>query len=105
MNLLFGLKLKYFNGVTVLPTLVARELKPSDGFSYAAENLVRLIKLFRYDYIEIPAAITERKSGQSKAFKFKNIRSVFLGVGRLFIDVHFRGAPPKLTNSARGPYG
>jgi glycosyltransferase involved in cell wall biosynthesis len=90
MNLIFGLRLKYYNGVTVLPTVTAQKMNPSDGFSYASENLVRLIKLHQYSYQQIPAIITERKAGQTKAFSSKNILSVVRGVIQLWLDVYVR---------------
>ena len=80
MNLLFGLRLKYFNGVSVLPTAIARDMKSSDSFGYAAENLVRLIKLRGLSYAEVPVEITERKAGKSKAFAFKNIYLLLRGL-------------------------
>jgi dolichol-phosphate mannosyltransferase len=93
MNVLFGLRLKYYNGVTVLPTAVAQAMRPSDGFSYAAENLVRLIKLRRFTYEQVPSVITERKTGQTKAFSPKNIQAVLSGIGQLWMDVYVRPMP------------
>lgn len=90
MNFLFGLRLKYYNGVTVLPTAVAQALRPSDGFSYAAENLVRLIKLRHFSYTQVPCVITERKAGKTKAFSPKNIFDVLRGISNLWLDVFVR---------------
>jgi len=88
MNLLFGLRLKYYNGVSVLPTTTAQNIKFSSGFSYAAENLVRLIKLRGFTYEQVPCEITERKDGKSSALRLKNIWSVFSGVSKLLVDVY-----------------
>ncbi len=90
MNMLFGLRLKYYNGVTVLPTPTAQALRSSDGFSYAAENLVRLIKLREFSFAQVPCIITERKAGQTKAFSPKNVWNVIKGISNLWLDVYVR---------------
>ena len=90
MNTLFGLRLKYFNGVSVLPTEYARELRSSDSFGYAAENLVRLIKIHGFSYTQVPVEITERKAGRSKAFTLRNIWLLSLGILDLLTDVYWR---------------
>jgi nucleoside-diphosphate-sugar epimerase/glycosyltransferase involved in cell wall biosynthesis len=91
MNILFQLRLKYYNGVTVLPTATAQTLQFSSGFSYAAENMVRLIKLHRFSYEQVPCEITERKMGKSSALKAKNIWSVLTGVTALVLEVYGAG--------------
>lgn len=91
LNILFGLKLKYYNGVSVLPTLMAQNMKSSDGFGYAAENVVRLIKIHQYTYAQVPVEITERKDGKSNAFNAKNIWLVVRGLILLTKDVYFAG--------------
>lgn len=96
MNLVFGLRLQYYNGVTVLPTATAQNMRSSNGFSYAAENLVRLIKLHDFSYVQVGTSITERKAGQTKAFSLKNIGTVFRGITNLWIDVYIR--PATITN-------
>ncbi len=84
MNMLFGLKLKYYTGpwvskVSLLRTIPIR----SDGFSVYAEVKIRLIRK-GCRYKEIPFEHVGRKFGRSKAFRFRNIVQVFYTIAVLF---------------------
>ena len=90
MNLLFGLKQKYFNGPCVFRTADAMKARSSsDGFAYMAEMLVRLLVSGR-TVKEVGLVLHERQSGRSAAFRPKNVSSVFRTVGRLFWDIRIR---------------
>lgn len=87
MNLLFGLRQKYFNGPCVFRTSDAMKARSSsDGFAYMAEMLVRLLVSGR-TVKEVGLVLHERQSGRSAAFRPKNVSSVFRAVGRLFWDI------------------
>ena len=84
MNLLFGQKMKYFNGPCVFRTADALKARSAaDGFAYMAEMLVRLLTAGR-TVAQVGLVLHERQSGKSAAFRPKNVASVFGTVGRLF---------------------
>lgn len=93
MNLLFGLRLKYYNG----PPIYKRELIKSipittSGFAFLSEILVRAIKS-GHKYIEIGMKLRERAYGGSKACKLNNIISVLQTMFRLFWVVNIKRMP------------
>lgn len=91
MNLLFGLKIRYYNGPSVIPTEIARQFVPrTDGFAYMAVTLVRSIKA-GYSYQEVPCTLQERQHGKSKAFRLKNVVSVVRDIALLFWRVYVGG--------------
>jgi len=71
MNTLFGLKLRYFNGVSIFKTellrLLPQSAKENTAFSYNAEILVRLIKA-GHNYIELPQYIRKQETKKAKFF-------------------------------------
>lgn len=74
LNLLFNLRLRYYNGICIHRTDFAKKALPSTfGFAYAAEMVIRLIKSGA-GYIEVPIKI--KPTSKTTAFKFKNIVSV-----------------------------
>ena len=84
MNLLFGQRMKYFNGPCIFRTADAMKARSSsDGFAYMAEMLVRLLTAGR-TVTQVGLVLHERQSGKSAAFRPKNVVSVFRTVGRLF---------------------
>jgi len=87
MNLLFGLRQKYYNGPCVFRTSDAMKARSSsDGFAYMAEMLVRLLTSGRTEK-EVGLVLHERQSGRSAALRPKNVSSVFRVIGRLFWDI------------------
>ena len=86
MNILFGLWLKYFNGLQIHRTAWLREADvKSDGFGFQAELLIKTIKDGK-SYIQVPTIHTERPGGgETKIFKTKNIKSVTATVADLFV--------------------
>lgn len=83
MNIIFNLRIKYFNGPCVLKKKAVNELNiNASGFSYMAETLILLIKR-GYSYVHVPMLIKPRNSGVSKALKPKN----FIGVGRTILGL------------------
>lgn len=91
MNALFGLRLAIINGPTVHKREIIQAVKIStDGFAFMAEIMVRLIRS-GHSYLEIGTPIRERKYGSVKAFRLKNVISVFTTVWTLFWDVNLFG--------------
>lgn len=86
MNILFCMRLKYFNGLQIHKTkwLQHANIK-SEGFGFQAELLIKAIK-GGCSYLQIPTIHTERPGGgETKIFKMKNIRSVTRTVADLFL--------------------
>lgn len=77
LNVLFGLKLRYYNGLQIHETewLKAQELE-SAGFGFQAELLIKGIGAGR-SYIEVPTYHQERPGGgKTKAFRIRNVIQV-----------------------------
>ena len=90
LNLLFGLRLRYFNGPSAhRRTLLLSVPIRSSGFACFAAILIRLI-LSGHSYVEIPIPTGTRQHGRTKAFRLKNLVSIFSTIARLFWDVRVR---------------
>lgn len=87
MNLLFGLRLKYFNGVVVHKTALLRTITiETDSFAYQAEAIIKLIRKGA-SYAEVPQYIRERRYGASKALAPGNLYRVLKTIFRLWWGV------------------
>jgi dolichol-phosphate mannosyltransferase len=87
MNALFGLDLKYYNGIQIYrKELIQNVESSSDGFALQSEILVKLMAMGS-TFIEVGINIQERLQGQSKAVKLKNILDVIKTVIRLFFEI------------------
>jgi len=68
--------LQYYNGLQIHPASVLKPMQiESTGFGFQAEVLVKSLRLTR-TVIEVPMDLIERKSGESKAFRVKNVIDV-----------------------------
>jgi hypothetical protein len=86
-NLLFGLNLKYYNGICIYPRKTLQRVPmSSDNFAYMAEIIVYLVKS-EVNYVEIPQMI--KPTSQSSAFKLKSVFECFGTLGLLFWKIHF----------------
>ncbi|MEW6544243.1 MAG: glycosyltransferase family 2 protein [Nitrospirota bacterium] len=106
VNLLFGLRLSYYNGPCVhRRSLLLSVPMRTHGFAYMAAILVRLIRS-GHSYIEVPMSLQARQHGRSKAFKLKNIVSVLRTLGELFWEVRvaerhkYRGSVRRVESRA-----
>ena len=89
MNLLFGLSLRYYNGVCIYRSELVKRFKTStQGFSFLAELLIRLVKS-GYNYIEVPTYHRVRTHGKSKAFTLRNVTDILKTIVRLMGLVYF----------------
>jgi len=96
LNLIFNLKLKYYNSAVVFPTKPLQEIDiKSDNFAFQSEALIKLLKL-GLTYVEVGVKSTERKSGRSKALHFRNFIGVFLAVYNIWIEVYFKTSNRKV---------
>lgn len=90
INLLFGLRLRYFNGPCVHRRVLLQVVPMrTHGFAYMAAILVRLIRS-GHTYVEVPMPLQARQHGRSKAFRPKNILSVLRTLAELFWEVRIR---------------
>ena len=90
LNLLFGLNLRYFHGLTIYPTEFLRSnVITTYGFASMAEALLRAIH-HGYSYVAVPCAIEERATGRSNAVNAHNLRSVVDTISRLFFELRLR---------------
>lgn len=89
MNILFGLRLEYYNGAFICKTELLRSIPiKSTGLAALAECIVRLLKTghsWRAIYFEHAG----RRHEKSKAFNWKSLKAVAYTVMILFWDIHF----------------
>ncbi len=89
MNLLFGLKLKYYNGAFICRTSLLKAIPiKSTGLAALAECVVRLLKqgvTWRVIYFEHVG----RRHEKSKAFNLKSINAVLKTIWILWRDIYF----------------
>ena len=89
MNLLFGLRLQYYNGAFICKTELLRSVPiKSTGLAALAECLVRLLKK-GVEYRTVYFEHVGRRHQRSKAFNLKSIKAVAKTIGILFNDIYF----------------
>jgi len=90
MNLLFGLRLNYYNGTVIHKKEIVKAIPIfTNGFAYQAEILTRLIRS-GHSYIEVGISIREREHGSSKIFALTNIMSVLKTILKLIFKIHIK---------------
>ena len=106
LNILFGLRLRYYNGACFHRTALLQAIPlRSSGFTLWAEAVIRLVNQ-GYRCYEIGGNFDDRKSGRSKAFKIKNILGTLKILGVLVKDIHFinsSGLNPPVTSALIRP--
>jgi len=84
LNILYGIKLPYYNGLTLFRSALLKKLKiKNKSFSYQIEIFVRLFHTKKIKMKIIPTILNDRKKG-SKAFRFKNAVQVVMAIVRIF---------------------
>ncbi len=84
LNTLFGLRLRYYNGLAVHRVdLVRGVINKSDGFGFQAEILVKLLRAGK-SYVEVGVKGAE-KTNRSSALRLKNVASVSRTLGSLLL--------------------
>lgn len=90
LNLLFGRRMHYYNGLTIYPVdFLRRDPVTTFGFGFQAEVLLKALAQ-GLSYVEIPLPIDRRTAGRSKAVSLRNIASVAMTVVRLLVDLRLR---------------
>lgn len=88
-NLLFGLRLKYYNGPAIFDLNKLKNIDMSTRFfSYHAEYVTRFLK-YGYSFTEVGGFLKERKYGRSTALCWLSLLGVIFGTLLLFIDVYY----------------
>lgn len=93
LNFIFGLNVKYYNGLAIFPTAFLRSQPiTAFGFGFAAEVLLKAI-YSGMSYHELGLKIEERSHGRSKAITLKNIFKVGASVVSCFwkLRIHRKG--------------
>ncbi|OGD25426.1 hypothetical protein A2819_01105 [Candidatus Azambacteria bacterium RIFCSPHIGHO2_01_FULL_40_24] len=87
INTAFGFKMRYYNGCCFFKTAMVKKVPVSThGFAYMMEILVKLLKSGA-TFVEVPMVNRVREKGATKAFRLKNIISVFKTFLTLFWEV------------------
>ncbi len=88
MNLLFGLRLKYYNGPVVHKKELIKSISiKSKSFAFQAEALIKLIKR-GCTFIEVGMRIRKREYGRSNLFRLNNIIGVFKTIVGLLKEIY-----------------
>lgn len=94
-NILFGLNLRYYNGLNILPRRYLRKVTMEcDNFAYMAEILIYLVKS-GISYIEVPFGT--KLSVSSSAFNFRSVLETLGTLALLFWNIHFKRVRIKLV--------
>ena len=76
VNLITWRRLQYYNGLQVHQAPVLKSLRiQSSGYGFQSEVLVKCLRRAK-SVIEVSMDLTERKKGESKAFRLKNVVDV-----------------------------
>ncbi len=100
INVLFGFRLRYYQGPCVYPTALARSLRTTtNGFFFLAEMLVQALRR-GHSYVEVGLIHQERSYGHSKAVSVRNIVRALATVLRLWWRLRVR--PPVFREMEKG---
>jgi glycosyltransferase involved in cell wall biosynthesis len=76
LNAITGRRLQYYNGLQIHLAAVLKSLRiESSGYGFQAEVLVKALRRTT-TYLEVPMDLIERRHGESKAFRVKNVIDV-----------------------------
>lgn len=85
LNILFGLRIKYYNGPTIIRTSLLKTLKISGAFSFMAEAVIPLLKR-GVTYVAIPVKLNPDKKGAN----VKTLKRNFLPVVRAILGLWWK---------------
>ncbi len=89
VNLLFGLRIRYYNGAVVHKTRIIRSIDiGTSSFAYQAEALIKLLRA-GHSYVEVGYESASYSGVFSYAMKPKNLWGVMAALARIFRQVHF----------------
>jgi dolichol-phosphate mannosyltransferase len=83
LNMITGRRLQYYNGLQIHQAAVLKSLRiESSGYGFQPEVLIKSLRRTR-TFLEVPMDLIERKQGESKAFRVKNVIDVARTLRRL----------------------
>lgn len=95
VNMLFGLRLRYFQGPCIYPTALARVLpKTSGGFYFLTQMLVHAVRS-GHTYVHVTLIHQERQHGRSKAVSLGNILRALRTIGALWWAIYVKPPAPR----------
>lgn len=102
LNILFGLNLKYYNGMVLYKLSLARQAQiTTSSFAFQAEILVQLLEK-KHSYIEMPMTALQENEGQTaNIFRIKNVAGVCTTIAKLFFRTYSGKAFRKLKSSEK----
>jgi glycosyltransferase involved in cell wall biosynthesis len=84
VNLITRHHLRYYNGLQIHRADVLKAMRiESSGFGFQAEVLAKALRV-THTFIEVPMDLMEREQGDSKAFRWKNVKDVARTLLRLW---------------------
>ena len=90
INLLFGRRLKYYNGTVISRLADVRNITiRTDSFAYQSEALLKLLRAGK-TYVEVGVEIRQWPGRRSNALRLANLVAVLKAVGRLVLEMHGR---------------
>ena len=89
MNMLFGFRLKYYNGPSIFPAAILKKIRiECMGYDFFAEMMVRCLKS-GCSVEQVSFVHKDDPNSKSKAVSWKNLRSAASTTLRLLRDVYF----------------
>jgi NAD(P)-dependent dehydrogenase (short-subunit alcohol dehydrogenase family) len=107
LNLLFGRRIHYYNGLTIYPTeFLAQGPLDTHGFGFQAEALLKAVAS-GYSFLEIALPVDSKNLPLSRSITPANIAGATVTILRLIWEFYFSGkpSPRRLKLSARPPHG
>jgi len=90
INLLFGRRIKYYNGTVVSRTAHTRSITiRTDSFAYQSEALLKLLRTGK-TYTEVGIEIRQWPGRRSNALRLRNLTAVLRAVVHLIVEIHWR---------------
>ena len=90
VNVLFGLRMHYYQGPCIYPVALARALpKTEGGFYFLTQMLIHALHA-GYSCVEVGLTHVERTSGRSKAVSFKNILKALRAIARVWWAIYVK---------------
>jgi hypothetical protein len=90
VNVLFGLKMRYYQGPCIYPIALARALPKSEGgFYFLTQMLIHALHA-GHSVVEVGLTHVERAHGRSKAVSIKNILKALRTIARVWWAIYVK---------------
>lgn len=99
INILFGLKIPYYNGAVPRRELLKKIVIKTNGYAFFAEIVVKLLVQEGCSHVEAAVNYPASANDHTSALRIRNLVEVLTDVIRLFFDVRQKaGAPEVFVN-------